>query len=356
MSNRNVYLEAFTSVAQPIVVVTNDRVEYMNPPAVSLFKSDKTGAPASLLFPSHVLNTQAESFVTTAFIGTKSCSVNVSCSGSSKIYVLTPAENTAPDNSVIYAKLRTALSNIRFATGCISIFGENSNDEKLLDYVRTLNRSYNSIKRTVDNMNAIGLLERGELPFFPESFDAAEHCRSIISALQFMLKNDDIEISLSSPEQVRIIADRALFEQLLMNLISNSIQHCGKAARIRISLLRTDKNLILGVSDDGSGIEPEKLSGIFSAYRRPVNLIEGNDGTGMGLAIVRGIAELHGGAVIIESRGRDMGTSVRVMLSAEISPRSRFSEILSGEEITQRMLTAFSDLLPDECYSAAFDD
>ena len=358
MDSRNLYFEAFSSVAQPVVVMKNDYIEYMNPAAVTLAKRELTGKHASLLFPAHILNTQAESFVTTAFIGSRSCSVGVCSDGKCRICVLTPKGEPAPDSSMVYAKLRSALSNIRFVSSCISIVGENNNDERLLNYVSSLNRSYNSIKRSIDNVSTLTMMEAGTLPFTPETFDISDACADILEAVRFMLRRDDIEINLHAQENIRVIADRVLFEQLLMNLLSNSIISCTDGGRISVSLLRTDRYIILGVNDTGRGIEPDVLSGIFEHYRRHVKLSDAGEGAGMGLAIVRGIAEMHEGTVIIESRGRDMGTSVRVMLSTELKPSTRFSEHGNDNtrDISQAVLTEFADILSDSCYSNLLDD
>ncbi|MDO4816504.1 MAG: HAMP domain-containing sensor histidine kinase [Bacillota bacterium] len=358
MADNSIYLRAFALVAQPVIVIKNDCIEYMNPAAVKLANRELTGSHVSRLFPSHVVNIQAESFVTTAFIGTKSCVVNVSSKGKSKICVLSPKDSPAPDNSMIFARLRSSLSNIRFASGCIAICGENNNDERLLGYVSSLNRSYNSIKRTIDNMSTLGMLDRGELPFSPEPFDVTAACAAIIDTLKFSLKRDGLEISLHAEDRIRIVADRRLFEQLLMNLLANSIEHCDENGRINVSLLRTDKHLVLGVNDDGGGISADMMPGIFQRYRENQGLSSADCGSGMGLAIVRGIAELHDGAVIIESRGEGKGTSVRVMFSCEIASGSQFSDASpeDNSQLFQTVLTEFSHILPDSCYSNLSDD
>ena len=358
MANKNIFIDGFALVSQPVAVITKECIEYMNPSAITLAGRDLTGAHASMLFPSHVLNVQADRFATTAFIGKKSCSVSITSDGKSRICVMTPKDVTESDNAMLFARLRSALTNIRLASTCISIIGENNNDDKLLSYVCSLNRSYNSIKRCIDNMTTLDLLSRGELPFSAALFDVTDVCASIINTLKFMLKSEDIDISFHAEEHIRLIADKRLFEQALMNLLSNSIEHCGSGCRISISLLRTDSHLVLGVSDNGSGIETDILPDIFERYRHNQGLADAGKGSGMGLAIVRGIAELHNGAVIIESRGKDKGASVRVMFSADIPPSSRFSDNAdAGSECDiGSMLTQFSDILPDSCYSNLTDD
>jgi len=357
MPDTDIYRSAFALISQPLVAVSGEYIEYMNAPAIELSQRDLTGSHVSALFPSHITNIQAESFVTTAFIGTKSCAVNVAASGKTRVCVLTPKTNSHAHSSAVFARLCTSLSNIRFASSCISIVGENTGDEKLLGYVSALNRSYNSIKRTVDNMSTLSLLERGELPFYPEAFDVTLLCSDIIDTLSFALRREGLSISLHAEEHLRFIADRGLFEQLLMNLLSNSIEHCGERGHISVSLLRDQKHLILGVTDDGCGIEADMLPGIFERYRQSQGLSSADTGSGMGLAIVRGIAEKHGGAVIIESKGKGKGTTVRVMLSGDLTPSTRFTDVFPAEhQLMKKVLTEFADILPDEAYSSISED
>lgn len=358
MPDTDIFFQSFSLVSQPVIVISGGRIEYMNSAALKLAACDHTGKPASYLLPSHILNVQAERFACTAFVGTKSCDVNVCSDGGRTVCVLKEKNHAVKGGDAIILRLRDSLTNIRFAAGCISIIGENNNDEKLLDYVRTLNRSYHSMKRTLDNVSALGQLERGELPFCPESFDVTDVCAAIVSTLRFMFRDNAPDITLHAEEHIRFIADRRLFEQLLLNLLSNSIANSGDSCRIRISLLRTGKNLVLGVSDNGCGIETELLPDIFERYKNRSGLDCSDGGAGMGLAIVRGIAELHGGAVIIESRGKDTGTNIRVMFSSEITPGTRFSipDSPLEEEIARTVLAECSGLLPDSCYSHLIDE
>ena len=146
-------------------------------------------------------------------------------------------------------------------------------------------------------------------------------------------------------------------QQLLLNLLSNSIIHCPQKGRIYVSLLRTDKNLILSVDDNGDGIKEDELAYAFERYRHETDFTK-PQGAGMGLAVVRGIAELHKGAVIIESRGESMGTSVRVMLSLDIplsekmnSPRPDYER-----EDMRLILSELSYCLPLKSFSEVMED
>ncbi len=357
MSDSKLLATAFSLLNEPVILAKKERIVYMNQAAIKLAARDMTGKPLALLIPSHILNTQADSFIASGFIGTKSCAVKVSAYDGYKIYAMSSEVPEVEANDMLHTELRSTLANVKFASSCISVLAENDNNEKLSEYVCSLNRSYYRMKHAVDNVTAFAALSKGTMPFRPEPIDIADLCRSTIAAVISMANGLDIRISFHSEDSINIIADRELIQQLLLNLLANSLIHCEKNGRISVSLLRTDRNVILSVDDNGSGIEQPELALAFDRYRHEVNLTQLR-GTGMGLALVRGIAELHKGAVILESRGENMGTSVRVMLSFDVPASKYFSspepDYQTGSMST--ILTELSECLPVECFSEKLED
>ena len=357
MSDSKLLATAFSLLDQPVVLAKKERIAYMNQAAIKLAAKDMTGKPLSLLIPSHILNTQADSFIASAFMGTKSCTVKLSSCDGYKVFAMSCGAPEVESNDMLHTELRSTLANVKFAASCISVLAENDNNEKLSEYVCSLNRSYYRMKHAVDNVTALSALSKGTMPFRPEPIDISELCRSTIAVVMSMTSESGIKISFHSEDSIKIIADRDLVQHLLLNLLSNSLIHCAKDGRISVSLLRTDQNLILSVDDNGSGIEQPELAYAFDRFRHEVNLTQ-VQGTGMGLALVRGIAELHKGAVIIESRGENMGTSVRVMLSFDV-PASKYFSAPEPDYQTgslRAILTELSDCLPVECFSEKLED
>lgn len=359
MSDTALLAGAFSMLDQPVVVSRRGKILFMNSEAISLAGKDYTSKPLDLLMPSYISNNQAQQFMTTAFIGSKSCIVKVSVVENFKIFAMSCHDSAIGEFSAVFSSLRSSMSNIKFSSACISVLAESDGNEKLLEYVCSLNRSYYRIKRTLDNYSTLYGLTDKTLPFSPEPIDITELCRDTISTVNTLIARQEVRINFNSEPHIRIIADRELIQQLLLNLISNSINHSHRNGRISISLLRTDANLIISVDDDGSGIPPDELARVFDRYRYSINLSTPQS-AGIGLAVVRGIAELHKGALIVESRGEDMGTSARVMLSFDvqpITPASYSSPISDYKEITiQRILTNLADCLTVDCYSEALED
>ena len=349
-------IAAMSIIDQPVVVSRKERIVFMNPGAIAIAGKDMTGKPVSLLIPSYILNTQANKFNATAFIGTKNCSVKVSNYEGTQIFVIACNDEKPDDREALYANMRSTLANIKFATSCISIIAENEGNEKLLEYVCSLNRNYYRMKRELSNVTTLNAMARGHMPFNPEAVDVTVLCRNVINEIM-AIGDLGVTITFNAPEKIRIAADRMLLQQLLLNLLSNSIIHCPRNGRIYVSLLLTDKNLILSVDDNGDGIKEDELAYAFERYRHETDFTK-PQGAGMGLAVVRGIAELHKGAVIIESRGESMGTSVRVMLSLDIplsekmnSPRPDYERedmrLILSELSYCLQLKSFSEVMED---------
>ena len=132
-------------------------------------------------------------------------------------------------------------------------------------------------------------------------------------------------------------------EILLLNLISNSLLHLGEGGKLEVNLARLGERLVLAVNDTGCGMTQDELARLFTG---------GASGLGLGLRLVRDIAELHGGAFIIEGReGR--GASARVMLPANIGSGSgifRSSSASSGPDSMSTLLVQLSTWLSSGDY------
>ena len=209
----------------------------------------------------------------------------------------------------------------------------------------------------MDNLGTLSGIEDGSLPFRPEPIDMTELFGNMIDTVNLLTQKQNISISFSAEEHVRLVADRALIGQMVLNLLSNGIASCSRGGRIAVSLLRTDKSLIICVDDNGAGIPPDELSTVFGKYKQRDSLSR-PAGSGIGLAVAKSIAQLHNGALIIESRGEGKGTCVRAMLSYDIPAGKNLSapdnEYNSSD--MQCLLTQLSGCLTLDCYSEFLED
>jgi signal transduction histidine kinase len=100
-----------------------------------------------------------------------------------------------------------------------------------------------------------------------------------------------------------VLCDRTRLYQLFSNLIGNALQHMGECEdrTIAVEIARLADEDVITVSDHGQGIEAAELSRIFDPFYGRSRSKSGGPSTGVGLAIVRKIAELHGGRATVES-------------------------------------------------------
>ena len=110
-----------------------------------------------------------------------------------------------------------------------------------------------------------------------------------------------------------IQGDAQRLQQIVWNLLANSVKFTGSGGTVTVDLLDAGASLVIRVDDDGAGIDPEFLPFVFDRFRQADGSVSReHGGLGLGLAIVRHLVELHGGTVRAESRGQDRGATFTV--------------------------------------------
>ncbi len=117
-------------------------------------------------------------------------------------------------------------------------------------------------------------------------------------------------------EAVMACFDRTLFQQAVGNLVANAIAHTPPGGRVTVRSSNDGASLRVEIADTGCGIAPEHLPSVFNRFYRVDRSRSGSSGnTGLGLAVVRSIAALHGGRVVMES---EVGRGTRVVLETPL--------------------------------------
>src|SRR5262249_47542701 len=115
---------------------------------------------------------------------------------------------------------------------------------------------------------------------------------------------------------VPVVGDPERLQQILNNLLGNAIKFTPGAGRITLSLERSETTAEIAVSDTGKGISPAFLPHVFDRFRQgDSSTTRSHGGLGLGLAIVRKLALLHGGSVRADSAGEGLGATFTVTLS-----------------------------------------
>ncbi len=176
-----------------------------------------------------------------------------------------------------------------------------------------INRKY--LKRTAKNVKRLNNIIK-DLTFITQSDNAMVHLsmravnivsliEDVLDAIEIQAEEAGVSIALnpSSLQHYMVEADREKIEQVLTNLLLNSIKYGKEGGRTTLSLLETSEKVIIEVKDNGIGIAKEHLPRLFERfYRVDKARSRQKGGTGLGLAIVKHIIEAHGQKIKVKSK------------------------------------------------------
>jgi two-component system heavy metal sensor histidine kinase CusS len=161
----------------------------------------------------------------------------------------------------------------------------------------------------IDNLLFLARAESAEQQIVRSSFNARAAVEKIISFYQTLAEDRQVEIACSGDAE--IFADPILFNRAIGNLIDNALRFTPENGSIRIGIRTATNAVEISVSDNGSGIASEHLRRVFDRFYR-ADPSRSSAGTGLGLALVKSIVDLHGGSAQIDSKlGR--GTTVALI-------------------------------------------
>jgi K+-sensing histidine kinase KdpD/DNA-binding response OmpR family regulator len=197
-------------------------------------------------------------------------------------------------------------------------------DGPLTDMQRTdLEAVYNSGQNLLELINGIldiAKIQAGKMELSFEDTDLREVVKVVMSMVIALVKDKPIELQQSIPEELPIIrADPRRVRQILVNLVGNAAKFTDEGF-IRVEVQATPTELIIEVSDSGTGIPEDKLGNIFDEFTQ----VDGSStravgGTGLGLAITKHFVDMHGGRIWVES-AVDMGSVFYVALPIKGPP------------------------------------
>jgi len=179
-----------------------------------------------------------------------------------------------------------------------------------------IDRSVKAQARLISDILDVSRISSGKLRLHPEWSEPRALVASSIEALSVAIAAKHLRVQFEHEEAEQPAwLDPTRFQQIVWNLLSNAVKFSNEGGLIRIGLAREADRLALSVQDCGRGIDPEFVAHLFDRFTQsdsPDNRLHG--GLGLGLSIVKNLAELHGGGVTAESAGAGAGATLRVEL------------------------------------------
>ena len=354
--------EAILSLCRdPMLVLKGTKVQAMNAAAAALFPLLNVGAGAVGELPDHILFAGPEQQAMTAVIGEREFTVNLKTEGEKRVVafrarVAADAPRLLSDGAI--TQLLSTVANASLAADRVAKNAASDDPQQKQELAR-LRRSQYALKRQLDNLNGAVHLTEGSAWLNAEMTDLVALCADLADSVSVLLDEGRASLCFSSPlPELVACVDSRLVERLLLNLIANSLEHTPAGGEVRLRVAKNGGNAVLSVEDNGSGIPPEIMQNVFTRYesRADRRHIERAGMAGLGLTVASGIASLHRGALVIESRVGE-GTTVRVMLPLEQPEKVplRGSDDPHPDGL-KPILTELAGLLPLEAYSEEYLD
>ena len=184
--------------------------------------------------------------------------------------------------------------------------------------LKYLNRANKSVDRMINIVNDLEVISRIETELDElkiEKFNIVDLVIEIFDLMEMKSSEMQVELKYNSKSKIQnVIADRDKIQQVLMNLVSNSIKYGKKGGHVLINFIDMESNILIEVSDNGIGIEEKSLNRLFERfYRVDKNRSREIGGTGLGLSIVKHILEGHGQSINVRST-KDIGSTFSLIL------------------------------------------
>ncbi|MCW8107906.1 ATP-binding protein [Alteromonas ponticola] len=208
-------------------------------------------------------------------------------------------------------EIRNPLASI---SGAVQII---EHDKTKLDWaLNSMRSNVNLVSSLLDELLDLTRISRGEVRLDRALVNVNQLLKEVVENFSTSIHQNKQSIHLSlPPEEIRTTLDRTRIQQVINNIINNASKFTPDNGSIEIELARAHNQVIINVKDSGIGLDMQYKDKVFEPFQQiKADGERKNTGLGIGLSLVKQIADLHGGSVSIHSEGRHKGTLVSLTL------------------------------------------
>lgn len=198
-------------------------------------------------------------------------------------------------------ELRTPVNNLRGETEVA--LGRARSPEEYREILASSLEEYERLSRLIDSLLFLARAEHPETRIAREHLNLRRELQTVVDFYEGSASEKGVALSVDVPPILDIDADRTLFQRAVGNLIANALAHTPSGGSVAVRALADGPHCAIHVVDTGRGVAPEDLPHVFDRfYRADKSRASTSGNLGLGLAIVRSIARLHGGRVELDSQ------------------------------------------------------
>ena len=217
--------------------------------------------------------------------------------------------------TVLAHELRNFLSPVSLTLAVLKSRG--TGDAVIEQTCATAERQVRNMTRLINDLLDAARITQGKIKLCLETVDLRVILAQAVAGAQSQIESRGHHLELSLPEGTLLLeGDPARLEQIFLNLLTNAVKYTDPGGRIWLTVERRESRWVVRVRDNGKGLAPEILPHIFDLFAQAEAGSQG--GLGIGLSLVKGLAEMHGGSVEAFSEGPGRGSEFVVSLPAAV--------------------------------------
>ncbi len=245
-------------------------------------------------------------------------------------------------------ELKTPVNVIYTALQAMNTYLDNyseENIEKCKSYSKMMKQNCFRLIKLINNLLDVAKLDSGFLKLNRSNNNIISVVEDIALSVATYVESKDIELIFDTNVEERNMAfDHDKIERIILNLLSNAFKYSPFGGQIFVDIEDRESLVIISIKDQGEGIPKNKLEFIFERFGQANrSLSRLNEGTGIGLYLVKSFVEMHGGNIrVISTEGK--GSEFIIQLPVEIIDNKDYVETTYFETNVQRINVEFSDI------------
>ncbi len=217
--------------------------------------------------------------------------------------------------AVLGHELRNALGPIRNAAQLQKLAG---GDEETMSHARSMTeRQVGHMTRLIDDLSDVTRIARGKILLHPEPIELCELVRSIVEDYRPVLETTGLAVTVETPAQpMETVGDKTRLTQVVGNVLQNAAKFTDRGGRVLVRVaLEAEGSASITVRDSGIGMDADALARVFDYFSQSDRSVDrSRGGLGLGMALARGLVELHGGEMAAASEGPGRGSEFVIRL------------------------------------------
>ncbi|GAH52187.1 unnamed protein product, partial [marine sediment metagenome] len=218
-------------------------------------------------------------------------------------------------------ELKTPLNSVLSASYHLLNFYGDKMEPDITNFFKIIFKGGERLKILINNLLDISRIESGKFELKLEKIDLIEIISECVNDITFFARNREISLNVNLPNEFIFKVNIIKIEQVITNLLSNAIKNTPPKGEVYITFQKNIHYIDIQIKDTGIGLTEEEKKKLFKKFGKIERYGKKFDvdieGSGLGLYISKNIIELHGGQVLVESDGRNKGSTFIIRLIKE---------------------------------------